>query len=113
LSIPEIRKSLIDDGPLEVCVYSRFLNAGAPDSRYSGFDNSEYLAYLYKNFFRFMSCSKQGPVQGAHIYYGLVPYGFLQQNTEQTKTEKDTALRVRITDNEHFFWYNEAEGEEL
>jgi hypothetical protein len=106
LSIPEIRQCLVDDSPLEVCVYNRFLNTKSPASSYAAFDKSEYLTYLYKNFFRFMSCAVQcaSPIPGDHIFYMLTPDGYLAHNTEQ-KTE---TMTTRLTNNAGFFWYGKA-----
>jgi hypothetical protein len=108
LSIPEIRRYLIDDAPLEVCTVSRVRDAKLPDSGFSSFDKTEYLAYLYKNFFRFMSCSVPGPVDNRPVFYLLVPDGFLPPNVEQKITQKDGAVAVRITNSDDFFWYTEG-----
>jgi hypothetical protein len=110
LSIPEIRQCLIDDISLEICVYSRFLNTKSPVSSYAAFDKSEYLAYLYKNFFRFMSCAVQsaGPVPGDNIFYMLVPDGYLAHNTEQKNGFEAESMTTRLTNNAGFFWYGEA-----
>jgi hypothetical protein len=114
LSIPEIRRSLIDDSPLEVCLYSRFLNTKSPVSGYSSFDKTEYLTYLYKNFFRFMACAVQGadPAPGDDIFYQLVPDGYLAHNTEQKNGLWEKSITIRITNNAGFFWYDEAHEEE-
>jgi Leucine-rich repeat (LRR) protein len=111
LSIPEIRRNLISDIPLEVCIHSRFQNAGLPDAGFSTFDKSEYIAYLHKNFFRFMSSRIPGPVHDDPVFYLLVPDGFLPPDTEQKNTQRDGVITVRITNNENFFWYNEAKEE--
>jgi hypothetical protein len=112
LSIPEIRQSLIDDTALEVCAYSRFLNTKSPNSGYAAFDKTEYLAYLYKNFFRFMSCAVQGadPTPGDNIFYMLVPDGYLAYNTEQKNISGKDSI-IRFTNNVGFFWYDEAKEE--
>jgi hypothetical protein len=111
LSIPEIRQDFIDDAPLEICVGGRFRNLKAPDSVSSSFDKTEYRAYLHKNFFRFMSAERPGPVRDGAVFYVLVPAGFLEPNTEQTVTNKGGAQIHRITNNADFFWYGEAEEE--
>jgi hypothetical protein len=113
LSIPEIRQDLIDDTPLEVCVYSRFANTGSPESGYSAFDKTEYLAYLYKNLFRFMSCAVQGadPAPGDDIFYHLIPDGYLAHNTEQKSGTGEESTTIRLTNNDNFFWYSEAKEE--
>jgi hypothetical protein len=111
LSIPEIRNNLIDETPLEVCIRGRFRNLKAPDSGIASFDKAEYLAYLHKNFFRFMSAERPGPIRDGAVFYLLVPAGFLEPNREQAVTNKDRTQINRITNNDDFFWYAEAKGE--
>jgi hypothetical protein len=111
LSIPEIRRHLINETPLEVCTYSRLQNVQIPGSSFSSFDKTEYLAYLRKNFFRFMSCDIQDPACFSSVFFLLVPDGFLPSNVEQKMTQKDGVVIIRITNNAHFFWHNETKGE--
>jgi hypothetical protein len=113
LSIPEIRQSLIDDSPLEVHPYGRFLNAKSPGSGYVAFDKAEYFVYLYKNFFRFMSCAVQGANPDAEdpIFYHLIPDAYLAHNTEQKDSPEAKAMITRLTNNAEFFWYAESKEE--
>jgi hypothetical protein len=113
LSIPEIRQRLVDDAPLEVRTYNRLQNAKSPDSGYSAFDADEYRSYLYKNFFRFVSCAVQcaSPAPGDTLYYHLIPDGYLAHNTEQKNSSEPGAMITRLTNNAVFFWYGEAREE--
>lgn len=106
LSISEIREKLILDEKMEVITFGRFAGIYGEEKTNNKFNSSEYMTYLYKNFFRFMSRKKQNgnATKKGDVVYVLVPKGYLPGNNAYKDFFEGEEVEIRITDNEDFFW---------
>lgn len=106
LSVPEIRRHLINDLEIEICTYSRFNITNIPTRHHLASNHTEYTTYLFKNLFRFLSRMSQNSdtTKEDDIFYMLVPKGYLPSNKVQKWFVEDSTVELRITDNENFFW---------
>lgn len=104
LSICEIREKLIKGEKLENCYYSRFASTFGM-SKKSDFREDEYMAYLCKDFFRFLICENQdsGALQLDENYWMLVPKGYLEPNVD-TFNHAGHQCMAKVTNNELDFW---------
>lgn len=105
LSIPEIRNCLINDINIHVHTYSRFSNLKTDANESLRINQTDYITYLYKNFFRFISREEQNSkaTKDNDIFYMLVPTGYLPTNIIQSRFIEDATVDLRIVDNECFF----------
>lgn len=106
LSISEIRTHLVNGDVIKVCPYGRFSNLNIHSSKTLTLNHSDYITYLFKNFFRFLSRDKQNSnaTKDNDIFYLLIPKGYLPANTVQRCFVENANVELRITDNENFFW---------
>lgn len=106
LSVPEIRRNLIDDEVIYVHGYSRISDPKIPSNNLFFLNESEYITYLFKNFFRFISRFLQNSdaTKENDVFYMLVPKGYLVSNQIQRSFVEKANVELRITDNEQFFW---------
>lgn len=106
LSIAEIRNCLINDEKINVCAYSRFSNLNISSSQALSLDYADYIAYMFKNMFRFISRYKQNSIatKEGDVFYMLVPKGYLPANRIQKLFIEEAEVEMRITDNDDFFW---------
>lgn len=110
LSLPEIRYNLINNKKICIETFSRFSTLSVTANKQFEFNQQEYIAYLYKNLFRFMSRSVQSSAatKNKDVFYMLVPKGFLEANTVQKSFVEDEEVELRITDDDEFFWNNKG-----
>ena len=106
LSIPEIRRHLINGLEIEICTYGRFNNLNIPNGDHLTFNQTEYVVYLFKNLFRFLSRMIQNSdtTKDNDVFYMLVPKGYIPSNKVQKWFVEDATVELRVTDNEDFFW---------
>jgi len=106
LSISETRTNLVSNKEVNVCTYSRFSNLSIPSSESLTLNRSDYVTYLFKNFFRFLSREIQNSksTKDNDVFYMLVPKEYLPTNTIQHRFIEEATVELRITDNESFFW---------
>lgn len=106
LSISEIRIQLVNDKEVNVCTYSRFSNLNIHSNESLTLNRSDYVTYLFKNFFRFLSRDTQNSIatKDNDIFYMLVPKGYLPTNNIQHRFIEEATVELRTTDNECFFW---------
>lgn len=104
LSIDDIRKNLISNKKMRIIYYNRFGGKKNNCQRLS-FDSDDYFAYLCKDFFRFIVCTKQcslrQPNQG--IYNMLVPDNYLNY-TDKIYNYAGCQGWVNLTTNRKSFW---------
>lgn len=104
LSIDDIRKNLISNHQMKIIYFNRFGGKINISQRLS-FDREGYFAYLCKDFFRFVVCTKQNtlyqPNQG--IYNMLVPNKYLTYKKQLYNYAGYQGV-VNITTNRKSFW---------
>ena len=106
LSITEIRTHLVNDKKINVCTYSRFSNLNIQSKESITLNRSDYITYLFKNFFRFLSRDTQNSkaTKDNDVFYMLVPNEYLPTNIVQHRFIEEATIELRITNNECFFW---------
>ena len=111
LSLSEIRCNLINDKRIYIKTFRRFPTLNMPIKKQLELNHQEYIVYLYKNLFRFVSRSVQSSAvtKNKDVFYMLVPKGFLETNTVQKGVVGDAEVELRITDDDNFFWNNKGE----
>lgn len=106
LSISEIRDYLIQSKGIYLHTYCRFSNLKVGFGKSYTLNPSDYITYLLKNLFRFLTRSTQDSkaTKDNDIFYMLVPKDYLLSNNIQYSFIENANVELRITDNESFFW---------
>ena len=104
LSVSEIRNALMKKTKFSICYYNRFKNKFNGNIQ-TEFKEEDYIAYLYKNFFRFLVCSSQHScyVENNDDYYMLVPNEYLTCGTEIYNYTGCSCV-AKVTTNSKKFW---------